>query len=87
MAFPVEVAFSITFHKCQGLTLERVVICAQKRVGKGGTALTYETTNGHVRFTPTKSTDINSHLKGPKSSDYFNGEFDPISRRRVPTTR
>lgn len=101
MAFPVEVAFSITFHKCQGLTLERVVICAPKRVGKGGAALTYEmmlvaltrtTMNDHVRFMPSKSGTDMSHLKGLKSSkeviEYFNGEFDPIThQRKFPKTR
>ena len=87
-AFPCELAYAITFHKCQGLTLERVVVCAPKRVGRGGIAITYEmilvaltrtTKNDHVRFMPSNLGFDMSHLKKLVSNqcvlDYFAGRF------------
>jgi hypothetical protein len=88
-AFPVVLAFALTFHKCQGLTLPRVVVCANKPCGRGGLAISYEmllvaltrtSHNDHVRLMPDGIGNCYAHLKELKSNrfvtEYFSGTFD-----------
>jgi ATP-dependent exoDNAse (exonuclease V) alpha subunit len=93
--FPCELSYAITFHKCQGLTLDRVVVCANKRpTGKDIVyeqllvALTRVRKNDHLRFMPLAGNTGASmdHLKrlpsNPSVIAYFAGEFDPHTNVR-----
>ncbi len=89
--FPIELAFAVTFHKCQGLTIKKVIVDLRHSPGRGQTVtfhhvyvgLTRVSCSDNMRIMPMsyKDWDFLRKMESEKQlKQYITGGVDAVTK-------